>query len=1058
MSHFGKQTALRISLLYAVIAGMWIFLSDYLLVLFIPNVEQLAALQTYNGGVFVGVTSLLLYFLLRRELRKQEQVETTLQERETRYRTLVDSVDDVLYTLDRQQRHTGIYGRWLEKSGTSPDLFLGKTAREILGHEVGYHHEKANARALRGENVVYDWSAAGPEGTQFYQTSVSPLKDARGEIIGVVGVGRDLTERREMEMALQQERDFAESLIQTAQIIILVLDTRGRIIRFNPYLEELAGYRLAEVQGKSWFATFLPEQEQAHVQNLFSQALDNVQTYGNVNSIVTKDGRHLAIEWYDKTLKDGQGQTVGLLAVGRDITEQLSAQQMLKQRVEERTRELSTLLEISGKIISTLELEPLLDLILDQLKNVVDYTQAIIFGLPSQASQFILLTARGVPAPTATLRLQFSEEKLQVSPQSFDHHGPLLNGDIDDNSPLAAMFRRIAGGGSAEAPSPRSQMVVPLVVKDRLVGLLGFSHEEANHYSRHEADLVSAFASQVAVAIENARLYSQTRKHLDELETLLTVQQAITSRLDPADVLQLIADEARRLTATHLSMVYLLDDDHLQIAVFSGDPGPDISVGYKLPLDGSGAGLAIRSGLPILTQDAQTDPRIYADVARRLGIRAYLVAPLISVSRPIGAVAVADKEKGQLDADDERVVMLLASGAAIGLENARFYQQERERRQALEALYRADEELYRYLDTDRVLQALVDVAIDILEVEKSATMIWDESREKLVPHSARGFRISPRAPIAFDLGEGLIGQAAGSGEMVVVEDAHRHAGVARQITDPEGICSFVHVPIKINSKIFGVFNVSYTQPHRFSVQDRRLLTALSQRAALAIENARLHEQARKSAALEERQRLARELHDAVTQNLFSATLITEVLPKLWEKDPQEGNRLLKDLRLLSRGALAEMRTLLLELRPTALAETSLGDLLRQLAEAVMGRKGIPVEVVIEGQNDSLPTDVRLGLYRIAQEALNNVAKHARANQVIVSLRHTLVDVNGEAAPVVELRINDDGRGFDPACVAPERLGLNIMRERAKSLEATLTIDSEPDAGTLIFVRWHGSSE
>ena len=203
------------------------------------------------------------------------------------------------------------------------------------------------------------------------------------------------------------------------------------------------------------------------------------------------------------------------------------------------------------------------------------------------------------------------------------------------------------------------------------------------------------------------------------------------------------------------------------------------------------------------------------------------------------------------------------------------------------------------------------------------------------------------------------------------------------------------------------------------------------------------------AAMEERQRLARELHDAVTQLLFSASLIAEVLPSLWDRDQAEGRAYLKDLHRLTRGALAEMRTLLLELRPSALTETSLGDLLRQLGDAVDGRTQTPVEVVVEVRGP-LPPDVKIALYRVAQEALNNVVKHARASHVRVSMRdvHPATGTGG-----VELRIQDDGCGFDPTLASAEQLGLAIMRERAEAIGATLDIESEPGRGTQVVVLW-----
>ena len=149
----------------------------------------------------------------------------------------------------------------------------------------------------------------------------------------------DLTEHKRAEEALHKEKDFADSIIQTAQAIVLLLDTKGHIVSINPYMEAISGHQLKEVQGKDWFSTFLPELDRNRIRELFLNAIDDIQTHGNVNPIVTKDGRELIIEWYDKTLKDEKGNAVGLVAIGQDITDRKQAEEE-KAKLEAQTRQL----------------------------------------------------------------------------------------------------------------------------------------------------------------------------------------------------------------------------------------------------------------------------------------------------------------------------------------------------------------------------------------------------------------------------------------------------------------------------------------------------------------------------------------------------------------------------------------------------------------------------------------------------------------------------------------------------------------------------------------------
>jgi signal transduction histidine kinase len=209
----------------------------------------------------------------------------------------------------------------------------------------------------------------------------------------------------------------------------------------------------------------------------------------------------------------------------------------------------------------------------------------------------------------------------------------------------------------------------------------------------------------------------------------------------------------------------------------------------------------------------------------------------------------------------------------------------------------------------------------------------------------------------------------------------------------------------------------------------------------------LREQMERSAVAAERSRLARDLHDSVTQSLFAASIEAEALRAAWRPESKEAQQSLEDVECLTRGALAEMRTLLLEMRPGALAQTPLHDLLRHLVDATEARAPFPVTRSI-AELPTTPPDVTIALYRIAQEAMNNVVRHSKASSAWVT-----VDCRDG---LVTLVVGDDGRGFDSRVAGSEQFGLRIMRERAEAVGATLNVVSASRHGTVVTAQWSGA--
>lgn len=254
----------------------------------------------------------------------------------------------------------------------------------------------------------------------------------------------------------------------------------------------------------------------------------------------------------------------------------------------------------------------------------------------------------------------------------------------------------------------------------------------------------------------------------------------------------------------------------------------------------------------------------------------------------------------------------------------------------------------------------------------------------------------------------------------------------------------IEAPIRTKEKVLGVLVVASAQPLRFDEQHLRLLTLMANQAGRLLENAELHAKARDVAVLEERNRLARELHDSVTQVLFGLTLNLEAASGLVERKPERASNLITRSQEMAAEALAEMRSLIFELRPAALQEKGLAMALSNHINLFRRRQPIDVTLTLDGE-ERLPPDIEFCLYRVAQEALNNVAKHARASHVSIHL---------EVQPGCAcLEVSDNGAGFDlTSRSGSQSFGMIGMRERVADLEGSLTVQSAPGQGTTILAR------
>jgi len=454
---------------------------------------------------------------------------------------------------------------------------------------------------------------------------------------------------------------------------------------------------------------------------------------------------------------------------------------------------------------------------------------------------------------------------------------------------------------------------------------------------------------------------------------------------------------------------------------------------------------------------------------RLKGMRSFTYFPLMTAGKAIGVLNLASAQPNAFSVEHIELEEEFSVQMAVALNQAQLHARTRdytvalesrvrERTAQLEQLQEAEHEqrllaeslrdiatvLNQTLDTDEVLDQIIESVANAIPHENINIMIVEDGQGRVVRSRQREnsdlFCIAQTLPLAENKSLRAI---LSTRQALLIPDTHAEPTWELDVNNA-WIRSYLGTPILMENRVIGIINLCYSRPNAFTAKHLDWLKVFSTQAAVALQNATLYQRAGELAVMEERQRLARDLHDAVTQTMFSASVVSETLLRLWEKDPNRVREGLQQLHQLTRGAVAEMRSLLLELRPNAIETSELPHLIRQLGEAFESRTAIKPLITIPERID-IPPLVKVALYRIAQEALNNVSKHSAATDVIITLFYD--------AKQTLLKIKDNGCGFDINEPHPGHLGLKIMQERADAIGASLTIDSTPKQGTSVTVTW-----
>jgi PAS domain S-box-containing protein len=949
------------------------------------------------------------------DVTEREKAQGELKRLQDLNESIVQSMAEGIIVMDADGRISFVNPSAVAMWGYDEDQFIGKHWTEIVPPDQHHIVQAATKRRQSGWSDSYEAEQLRRDGERFTTIVSGSPRFEDGKFTGAVAVFTDITELKKAQQEIDELSQFQQSIIDNASVWLDVVDENSNVLIWNKAAERISGYAREEVVGHDRIWEWLyPDQE--YRRTIVARVDGAVDHHDAVQSLATtirrKDGAARIISWQARSLLDQAGNPIGSVALGRDVTEHKQAEDALRESEE-------------------------------KYRNLVERAHDGIAILQDLVLKYV--------NPAWTTMTGYSAEELINRPYR-SHVWP-------DDLPSVHSHRQRRLEGEDGPVTYETGLVhrdgyrVPVELS---AGIITYQGRPA------ELVIVRDITERKRAEEEIRQRTEEQKRRLEQMTALYETSLEIVGQLELPRLLQSILERAVGLLRTQAGKIWLYhrEDQELELVADYGSLGS--SIGARLAPGEGLAGKVFQSGRADALKDRcewETRTEWHYDDS----IAAIASAPLKWGNEIIGVITVCETDKPRAwDEHDLRLLTLLANQAAAAIENARLYEEIAVTARELEALYEASLDLAGRLDFPGLLTPVVGRAIDLLEVDRGGFLIYNESRDDLELIVAVGpdrDRIGARV----EMGDVVWGRAARSPKPVVVTGYLArpgnpdHALGARQ-------SSMLNVPLRRGGNLLGVLYLeTLDSRRRFRQRDIRLAKLFANQATIAIENARLLGTVREhqsdlqalsaqliNAQEEERKKISRELHDELGQALTAMSINLAIADTALPtgSDPLVGERLAETSELVDR-TLEQIRDLSLELRPSLLDDLGLLPALRWYVNGYAERGGVDVELEAIGLDDRLTPAMETVLYRVCQEALTNVARHAQASTVLIRLEHT--------HDTVTAVIEDDGVGFDagqPAAPGHPRRGIGLLglRERVSSQGGSIRVESRPESGTRLIVK------
>jgi PAS domain S-box-containing protein/putative nucleotidyltransferase with HDIG domain len=794
------------------------------------------------------------------DITVRKRTEQALRLAEEKYRNLVEKMPLVMYLDKADEYGTSIYISPQIKGllGYSPAEFMDNPR---LWHDLIFPDDYERAMdtirtTLKSGHVVDEYRMVTRDGRVVWVRDSSVIiQGENGKPEFVQGFIEDITERRQAEKELVDAKILLEKIFSGLDQAVFVISTKDRmVLACNPAVERIFGYTEKELVGKNTEFMYVDHLEYEQYPQKLSAALDASGVYHAELQMRRKDGSIFPVEVTETAILDSAGERTGVASVIRDITE---------RKLHERELEAEAML--AQALGETLDLDSLLVRLLEAARHAI----------PAAGKGSVMLVE-----PDGALRIHamigYKDLRLQnftfvrdsgYSARAAREKKPLLFSNVRADANIRY------DGEIEDARDIHSAIVAPMLIQDRVIGVIALDSTEKSAFNEADLRLLSKFAASAALIVERSHLFDETHHRAREMAALLETSMALNI-LDMDSILRTIGERAKALFAADGCRIFLLEPDGETLrCVLALQESPDAFHDLTIKVGQGITGAVAASGEAEMVNAMQDDPRAVQVSGTPEEEEAIIFAPLKERERTLGVISVRRVgAEHPFESSDLELLKAFASMAASAVSNARLFDDTQKRLAELSVLHKSSQSLLVSGFDAEATYAGVHEAVTRVMPSDAFVIVLDDGKQGDYHAVYRHDKGVQYPPAIIPRGKGLSGQVISKGKTLLISDHHDRKDVpAVHFGDPQHVRSILAIPLHRGGRTFGMISTQSYQPNMYGESHREVLETIAAQFASSIEIARLFE--------ETQQRLHElEILQTVSAELRQAHTVQEMLP------------------------------------------------------------------------------------------------------------------------------------------------------------------------------------